>query len=140
MNRAGSEPENKPIPMWLLAELTYKCPLQCPYCSNPVDMARYNNELSTEDWLRVLRPCGLVYISEPIYAGNFNDILRLFHDEQAVRLAAPAAVGLLERQVRAEHRPRGRDAVEGRGEGRGRLARVDRDRPKPVGPGRNHEA
>jgi pyrroloquinoline quinone biosynthesis protein E len=42
-------------PLWLLAELTYRCPLQCPYCSNPVEMAKYKDELSTEDWLRVLR-------------------------------------------------------------------------------------
>ena len=42
-------------PLWLLAELTYRCPLQCPYCSNPLDIARYSNELSTDDWLRVLR-------------------------------------------------------------------------------------
>lgn len=41
-------------PRWLLAELTYACPLQCPYCSNPVDYAKYPNELSTEDWKRVL--------------------------------------------------------------------------------------
>lgn len=40
-------------PRWLLAELTYRCPLQCPYCSNPLDFARYKQELSTEDWLRV---------------------------------------------------------------------------------------
>lgn len=37
---------------------------------------------------RVLKPGGLAYISEPVYAGAFNDILRLFHDEQAVREAA----------------------------------------------------
>ncbi|MES9848145.1 MAG: pyrroloquinoline quinone biosynthesis protein PqqE, partial [Candidatus Thiodiazotropha sp.] len=36
-------------------ELTYKCPLQCPYCSNPLDIARYKDELSTEDWIRVFR-------------------------------------------------------------------------------------
>ncbi len=41
--------------MWLLAELTYACPLQCPYCSNPVDFARTGAELDTDDWLRVLR-------------------------------------------------------------------------------------
>lgn len=41
-------------PLWLLAEITYSCPLQCPYCSNPVDIANYKDELSTEDWLRVL--------------------------------------------------------------------------------------
>jgi PqqA peptide cyclase len=51
---AGSE--NFPItnPRWLLAELTYSCPLQCPYCANPIDFARHNNELGTDDWLRVL--------------------------------------------------------------------------------------
>ncbi len=41
-------------PRWLLAELTYKCPLQCPYCSNPLDYARHDAELSTSDWIRVL--------------------------------------------------------------------------------------
>ncbi len=43
-------------PLWLLAELTYVCPLQCPYCSNPLDFARFRRqELSTEEWVRVLR-------------------------------------------------------------------------------------
>jgi PqqA peptide cyclase len=42
-------------PLWLLAELTYRCPLHCVYCSNPVDYTAYGDELATEDWLRVLR-------------------------------------------------------------------------------------
>lgn len=42
-------------PLWLLAELTYRCPLQCPYCSNPVEMAAADRELATEDWQRVLQ-------------------------------------------------------------------------------------
>jgi ubiquinone/menaquinone biosynthesis C-methylase UbiE len=37
---------------------------------------------------RVLKPGGLVYISEPVFQGDFNEILRLFHDEEAVREAA----------------------------------------------------
>lgn len=41
---------------------------------------------------RVLRPGGVAYISEPIFAGAFNDILRLFHDESRVREAAFGAV------------------------------------------------
>lgn len=47
----------KPIgpPFWLLAELTYRCPLQCPYCSNPLDFAQHKEELDTEGWRRVLR-------------------------------------------------------------------------------------
>ena len=40
---------------------------------------------------RVLKPGGLAYISEPVYAGDFNELLRLFHDERAVREAAFAA-------------------------------------------------
>jgi len=44
-------------PLWLLAELTYKCPLQCPYCSNPLDFAgsRFKHELTTDEWSRVFR-------------------------------------------------------------------------------------
>ncbi len=48
-----SPPKPNP-PLWLHAELTYRCPLHCVYCSNPVDYAAYGEELSTEDWLRVL--------------------------------------------------------------------------------------
>ncbi|MGH8557399.1 MAG: radical SAM protein, partial [Methylococcales bacterium] len=51
---AGSSKAEVSKPRWLLAELTYACPLQCPYCSNPVDFASHNEELDTEDWLRVL--------------------------------------------------------------------------------------
>jgi len=42
-------------PLWLLAELTYRCPLHCVFCYNPVDFARDESEISTDDWLRVLR-------------------------------------------------------------------------------------
>lgn len=52
---AGSDSKQSKPPLWLLAELTYRCPLQCPYCSNPVEIAKYKDELSTEDWIRVMR-------------------------------------------------------------------------------------
>lgn len=42
-------------PLWLLAELTYKCPLQCPYCSNPLDFAEAGAELTTQQWIDVFR-------------------------------------------------------------------------------------
>lgn len=42
-------------PLWLLAELTYRCPLQCPYCSNPLDFSQHENELTTEQWIEVFR-------------------------------------------------------------------------------------
>jgi len=51
---AGSNNPKPTPPRWLLAELTYKCPLQCPYCSNPLDYAQHSSEISTEDWKRVL--------------------------------------------------------------------------------------
>jgi len=41
---------------------------------------------------RVLKPGGLAYFSEPVYAGEFNDILRMFHDEKTLREAAFATV------------------------------------------------
>lgn len=42
-------------PLWLLAELTYQCPLHCVFCYNPVDFAKHEDELPTADWIRVLR-------------------------------------------------------------------------------------
>lgn len=42
-------------PLWLLAELTYACPLQCPYCSNPMDFAKVKKELTTQEWINVFR-------------------------------------------------------------------------------------
>ncbi|MBN0691045.1 radical SAM protein, partial [Pseudomonas aeruginosa] len=60
VNRRGSPAvsQSKPTvnpPLWLLAELTYRCPLQCPYCSNPLDFARQDKELTTEQWIEVFR-------------------------------------------------------------------------------------
>ncbi|MCB1714578.1 MAG: pyrroloquinoline quinone biosynthesis protein PqqE [Candidatus Competibacteraceae bacterium] len=58
MTKAGSVPTNSSQispPLWLLAELTYACPLQCPYCSNPVEYNAIKQELDTDAWLRVLR-------------------------------------------------------------------------------------
>ena len=37
----------------LIAELTYRCPLRCPYCSNPLDFNAKRNELTTDEWRRV---------------------------------------------------------------------------------------
>ncbi|WP_411353562.1 pyrroloquinoline quinone biosynthesis protein PqqE [Marinobacter alexandrii] len=53
-NGTGTNAQVGP-PLWLLAELTYRCPLQCPYCSNPLDFAQSEQELSTEQWFSVLR-------------------------------------------------------------------------------------
>lgn len=42
-----------PPPIAMLAELTYRCPLSCPYCSNPVEMAKKDRELDTDTWADV---------------------------------------------------------------------------------------
>src|SRR3981189_2973446 len=42
-------------PLGLLAELTHRCPLGCPYCSNPLEMDKRESELDTATWARVLR-------------------------------------------------------------------------------------
>lgn len=42
-------------PLWLVLEVTYRCPLRCPWCSNPLDFAKISNELSTDEWKKVLR-------------------------------------------------------------------------------------
>jgi pyrroloquinoline quinone biosynthesis protein E len=43
-----------PQPLWLLAELTYRCPLHCAFCYNPVDFARQEAELDTDTWRDVI--------------------------------------------------------------------------------------
>lgn len=67
MSAAGSEssvdhPEagdvkvdGRGLPLWLLLELTYKCPLKCSWCNNPLDFDRYRDELTTTEWVDVLR-------------------------------------------------------------------------------------
>jgi pyrroloquinoline quinone biosynthesis protein E len=42
-------------PYTLIAELTYRCPLRCVYCSNPLEFARHTSELGTSEWQRVFR-------------------------------------------------------------------------------------
>lgn len=53
-NMPSSQPTIHP-PFWLLAELTYRCPLHCVFCYNPVNYASIQNELDTSDWIRVMR-------------------------------------------------------------------------------------
>ena len=48
-SREGIDP-----PLWLLAEVTYRCPLHCVFCYNPVDYAKQHKELTTDEWLSVL--------------------------------------------------------------------------------------
>lgn len=50
-SQAPAAPE---FPLAILAELTHRCPLQCPYCSNPVALEAASAELDTETWLRAI--------------------------------------------------------------------------------------
>ena len=49
----GTDERAAPRPYTLIAELTYRCPLKCPYCSNPTDLAAHAQELSTHDWATI---------------------------------------------------------------------------------------
>ena len=74
MNAAGStlSKQVKPVgnPLWLVAEITYKCPLHCVFCYNPVDYTRYGQELSTDEWLRVLRESRELGVTQLGFSGG----------------------------------------------------------------------
>jgi pyrroloquinoline quinone biosynthesis protein E len=69
--------------MALLAELTYRCPLHCPYCSNPLQLGRYRDELDTSAWQRLLTEAaqlGVIQVhfsgGEPIVRRDLVEIIR----------------------------------------------------------------
>ncbi len=71
-------------PVGLLAELTHRCPLQCPYCSNPLDLERVNTELTTAEWQDVMRQAaelGILQIhlsgGEPTVRKDLEDIVEV---------------------------------------------------------------
>ena len=79
---AGARP-----PLWLLAELTYRCPLHCAFCSNPVDYTRYREELGTADWIRVFREAramGAVQLGfsggEPLLREDLSELVAAAHE------------------------------------------------------------
>jgi pyrroloquinoline quinone biosynthesis protein E len=72
----------EPRPYTLIAELTYRCPLRCVYCSNPLELERHRHELDTEDWIRVLMEAeelGVVQVSltggEPCVRDDLEEIV-----------------------------------------------------------------
>ena len=71
-----------PTPLNLIAELTYRCPLQCPYCSNPLDLSAHRESLSAQDWGRVFEEAaalGVVHVGltggEPSTRRDLEEIL-----------------------------------------------------------------
>ena len=55
MQKAGSDSKKASGPLWVNAEITYKCPLHCVFCYNPVDYDTFGPELTTEEWLKTFR-------------------------------------------------------------------------------------
>src|SRR5277367_2206872 len=71
----------------LLCELTYRCPLQCPYCSNPVNFVRHTDELTAAEWERVLTEAAALGVvqahfsgGEPLLRADAPQIIRHAHE------------------------------------------------------------
>ena len=85
--RAGTtadapSPSAVPRPYTLIAELTYRCPLRCAYCSNPVRLDAMGPELSTQDWARVFGQAeglGVMQVTltggEPLLRGDLEELV-----------------------------------------------------------------
>jgi len=66
----GAQTASFGIPLAVLAEVTHRCPLQCPYCSNPVDLERAGAELSTDEWKRVLSELAAIGVLQIHFSGG----------------------------------------------------------------------
>ena len=93
-------------PVGLLAELTHRCPLQCSYCSNPIELERVNKELSTEMWCSVMRQAGemgilQVHLSggEPTARKDLEDIVSAASEAGLYSNLITAAVNEASRKV-----------------------------------------
>jgi len=105
---AVSTPAKPGPPLWLLCELTYRCPLHCAFCYNPTDFARTSAELGTEDWLRVLREAralGAVQLGlsggEPLSRDDLEPIVAEAHRLGFYSNLITSGVGLNETRIDA---------------------------------------
>ncbi|MCW5713217.1 MAG: pyrroloquinoline quinone biosynthesis protein PqqE [Bauldia sp.] len=95
------------IPAAVLAEMTHRCPLQCPYCSNPVELERSSVELSTEEWKKVMTELAEIGVLQFHFSGGEptvrKDIVELVKHARAVGLYTnliTSAVMLTEAKVK----------------------------------------
>ncbi|QHW29588.1 pyrroloquinoline quinone biosynthesis protein PqqE [Paenibacillus rhizovicinus] len=95
------------LPYALTAELTHRCPLRCPYCSNPTELQKRENELSTDEWLSVLEQAcelGVVQVhftgGEPLLRPDLELIVRRARDLGLFVNLITSGVGLTEERVR----------------------------------------
>ncbi len=101
-NKPGVNP-----PLWLLAELTYRCPLQCPYCSNPLDFSpQEREELTTEQWIEVFRQARAMGGAQLGFSGGEP----LVRKDLAGADRRRARSGLLHQPDHLRHRPDGEEA------------------------------
>src|SRR5881227_4340781 len=89
-----------PRPYALLAEITYRCPLHCPYCSNPMQ-GRNNDELNTDEWKRVIREAadlGILQIGfsggEPLARRDLPDLIRAAREANLYSNVITSGIGL----------------------------------------------
>lgn len=87
-------------PLSLLCELTYRCPLHCPYCSNSIDISA-RNEISTPDWVRVIGQAanlGVLHVGlsggEPLLHSGLDEIISAVRDNGLYSNLITSAVGL----------------------------------------------
>ncbi len=105
-------------PFWLLAELTYRCPLHCVFCYNPIDFASHERELGTDDWIRVLREaraagsvqCGFSG-GEPVLRDDLEVLVNEAHRLGFYTNLLTSGVGLNARRV-AELKRSGLDHIQ----------------------------
>jgi PqqA peptide cyclase len=93
-------------PFGLLAEVTYACPLHCPYCSNPLNLADYRDELTTLEWRRVLaeaRELGVLQLhlsgGEPLQRRDLAEIIRTASELGLYTNLITSALGLSSRRA-----------------------------------------
>ena len=93
-------------PLWLLAELTYDCPLHCPYCSNPTDMSDTKDELTTEQWFQVFsqaRDMGAVQLGfsggEPLLRKDLESLVEHARGLGFYTNLITSGIGLTEKRI-----------------------------------------
>jgi PqqA peptide cyclase len=105
-------------PFGLVAELTYRCPLACAYCSNPINLSDYNDELSTAQWQDVLkqaRDLGVLQChlsgGEPLLRRDIVDIAATSSELGLYTNLITSAIGLSRKKAR-ELREAGLDHIQ----------------------------
>ncbi|MCO5130821.1 MAG: pyrroloquinoline quinone biosynthesis protein PqqE [Xanthobacteraceae bacterium] len=110
LEAGGSVAETFGIPLAVLAELTHRCPLQCPYCSNPLELDRAATELSTDEWKNVLSELAEIGVLQIHFSGGEptarKDLVELVRHATEVGLYSnliTSAVLLTRDRLRALH-------------------------------------